>query len=139
MTFNDVGYQPVGTKPNERLLPFSATLKTATQLLSALAISNLDSSDVSAKAFGVLPTGALGYSDALRVSVTCRLAKSIIITVLSLPQATYRYFPSRVWSRSLGFLAVGISAMVCNVSAFKIRTALPSHRLTNSCFLSCDN
>ena len=40
---------------------------------------------------------------------------------------------------ALGFLAVGMSAMVCNVSAFKIRTPLPSHRLTNSFFLSCDN
>src|ERR1043166_3309675 len=56
----DVGYQPTGMNPSERLLPGVLTSKTATTLLSALATNNVRSSGESARLFGVLPGSACG-------------------------------------------------------------------------------
>ena len=86
MTFTDVGYQPVGMNPNDRLLPGCATSNTARQLLSALATSSLFWARASP--LGVLPAGALGYSDVTMVSSTFRVFTSITDTALSLAQAT---------------------------------------------------
>src|SRR5207302_1209174 len=53
----EVGYQPTGMKPSERLLPRSLTSIIAKLLLSALATSNTLPSDESARLLGVLPLG----------------------------------------------------------------------------------
>src|ERR1035437_9831446 len=60
VTRTEVGYQPTGMNPNERLLPGFSTSKTATVLLSALATNSIFSSGDSARLFGVDPGGALG-------------------------------------------------------------------------------
>src|ERR1019366_6912936 len=60
VTRTDVGYQPTGMKPSERLLPGFSTSKTATGLLSALATKSILSSGESARLFGVDPGGAFG-------------------------------------------------------------------------------
>src|SRR5438445_1381066 len=56
----EVGYQPAGMKPSERLLPRSVTSIIATLLLSALATSSALPLDERARLFGVLPVGASG-------------------------------------------------------------------------------
>src|SRR5439155_24643075 len=60
VTRTEVGYQPTGIKPSERLRPGVLTSKTATILLSALATKRVFSSGVRATLFGVDPGGALG-------------------------------------------------------------------------------
>src|ERR1041385_3680058 len=60
VTRTDVGYQPTGMKPSERLRPGAATSKTATLLLSALATNRVFSSGDNAKLFGVDPGGNPG-------------------------------------------------------------------------------
>src|ERR1035441_374097 len=60
VTRTDVGYQPTGMNPSERLLPGFSTSKTATVLLSAFATKSVFSSGDSARLFGVDPGGAFG-------------------------------------------------------------------------------
>src|ERR1017187_5304224 len=60
VTRTDVGYQPTGMKPSERLLPGFSTSNTATVLLSAFATKSVFSSGDSARLFGVDPGGAFG-------------------------------------------------------------------------------
>src|ERR1051326_2222325 len=45
VTRTDVGYQPTGMKPSERLLPGVLTSKTATTLMFALATNNVRSEE----------------------------------------------------------------------------------------------
>ncbi len=60
VTRTDVGYQPTGMNPSERLLPGVLTSNTATRLLSALATNSVRSSGESARLLGVEPGGACG-------------------------------------------------------------------------------
>src|SRR5215472_1212291 len=60
VTRTDVGYQPTGINPRERLFPGVLTSKTATVLLSAFATNNVRSSGDSARLLGVEPGGAWG-------------------------------------------------------------------------------
>ena len=60
VTRTDVGYQPTGMNPSDRLLPGVPTSKTATTLLSALATKSICSSGESARLLGVEPGGACG-------------------------------------------------------------------------------
>ncbi len=60
ITFTLVGYHPVGIKPLEEDFPGVETLKTARQLLSALATYNVFSSLLSASPLLVLPGNASG-------------------------------------------------------------------------------
>src|SRR6266568_3584149 len=60
VTRTEVGYQPTGIKPSERLLPGTLTSKTAIMLLSALATKSVRSSGDSARLFGVEPGAACG-------------------------------------------------------------------------------
>ena len=60
VTRTEVGYQPTGMKPRERLFPGVPTSKTATVLLSAFATNSVRSSGVSARLLGVEPGGACG-------------------------------------------------------------------------------
>src|SRR5258708_40032435 len=60
VTRTDVGYQPVGMNPNERLRPGVLTSNTARVLLSAFAMNRVRSSGVSARLLGVDPGGASG-------------------------------------------------------------------------------
>src|SRR2546427_10691887 len=53
LTRTEVGYQPTGMKPSERLLPAMLTSNTATLLLSAFATKRVFSSGDSARLFGV--------------------------------------------------------------------------------------
>src|SRR5205823_9203887 len=64
----EVGYQPTGMKPSERLWPGALTSNTATLLLSAFATNNVFSSGDKARLFGVEPGGRAGWSEALSVS-----------------------------------------------------------------------
>src|ERR1051325_9800574 len=57
VTRTEVGYQPTGIKPNERLLPNSETSKTAKVLMFALATKRVFSSGESARLLGVVPGG----------------------------------------------------------------------------------
>src|SRR5436190_23492360 len=60
VTRTEVGYQPAGIKPSERLLPGTVTSKTATTLLLALATKSIFSSAETARLFGVEPGGDCG-------------------------------------------------------------------------------
>src|SRR5438552_19097034 len=57
VTRTEVGYQPTGMNPSERLLPGLETSKTARLLLHALATNNKEPSGESAKLLGVDPGG----------------------------------------------------------------------------------
>ncbi len=60
VTRTEVGYQPTGMNPSERLLPGVLMSKTATALLSAFATNNIFWSGASARLLGVEPGGAWG-------------------------------------------------------------------------------
>src|SRR6267142_2933644 len=60
VTRTDVGYQPTGMKPSERLLPGALTSKTATTLMFAFATNKVFSSGERARLFGVEPGGDCG-------------------------------------------------------------------------------
>src|SRR5437879_6296661 len=60
VTRTEVGYQPTGMKPSERLLPTVETSKTATVLMFALATKRIFSSGERARLFGVFPGGEFG-------------------------------------------------------------------------------
>src|SRR5579863_5887404 len=57
VTRTEVGYQPTGMKPSDRLLPMIETSKTAMLLLHALATNNVFSSGDKARLLGVEPGG----------------------------------------------------------------------------------
>src|SRR5207249_1074254 len=57
VTRTEVGYQPTGMNPSERLLPATLTSNTAMLLLSAFATKRVFSSGDSARLFGVEPGG----------------------------------------------------------------------------------
>src|SRR5437764_4834425 len=90
VTRTDVGYQPAGMKPSDRLLPGVLTSNTARMLLSAFATNNVFSSGESARLFGVEPRGRLGYSAAQIVSKVFPEAVAITVTVFRLALATKR-------------------------------------------------
>src|SRR3954462_1528493 len=81
VTRTEVGYQPTGINPSERLLPITLTSKTATLLLQALATNNRVSSGDNATLFGVEPGGALGESEAYNVSTALPVSVSNTVTV----------------------------------------------------------
>src|SRR5437899_8622081 len=60
VTRTEVGYQPTGMNPSERLLPTVETSKTATVLMFALATNRIFSSGERARLFGVFPGGEFG-------------------------------------------------------------------------------
>src|SRR5262249_40462454 len=70
VTARAVGYQPVGMNPLTWDLFGLLISITATQLLSALATYRVWPSGATARASGVLPSGALGKSAVMIVSVT---------------------------------------------------------------------
>src|SRR5216110_2813963 len=93
VTRTEVGYQPTGMKPRERLLPGAPTSKTATLLLSALATNNVFSSDESARLFGVEPGGKPGYNEAVNVSSILPVSASNTVTLFRAALATYKILP----------------------------------------------
>ncbi len=90
------------------LSPGSLTLNTARQLLSALAMYNVFSSGLNARPLVVEPCGALGYKEAVNVSITFFEGRSITDTELSLAFATNKYLPFFVIQKSFGWLPVAI-------------------------------
>src|SRR5262245_35557023 len=90
----DVGYQPTGTHPSTLLAPGFVTSTTATVLLSALATSSFVPSGDSARLFGVVPTGALGYNATEICSLADREARSTTHTAFVFAQATNSRLPS---------------------------------------------
>ena len=56
----EVGYQPVGMKPIDRLWPRTLTSQTATVLIFALAMNSVRPSGESARLLGVEPEGDCG-------------------------------------------------------------------------------
>src|SRR5262249_10147038 len=88
VTRTDVGYQPTGIKPSERLLPGALTSNTAILLLSAFATKSVFSSGDNARLFGVEPGGSPGWSDALNVSIALPVAVSNRVTLFRAALAT---------------------------------------------------
>ena len=88
VTATAVGYQPVGMKPLTWLRLGAAMSITATQLLSALATKSVLPSGATARASGVLPSGAWGKRAVWIVSVTIPRRVSITETQLLDAQAT---------------------------------------------------
>src|SRR5271156_6130024 len=81
VTRTEVGYQPVGIKPSDRLRPGTRTSNTATVLTLALATNNVFSSGDSARLLGVAPGGSPGWKAAQMVSRTWPVAVSNTVTV----------------------------------------------------------
>src|SRR6185436_4646084 len=77
-----VGYHPTGIQPRTLLAPGLVTSTTATVLLSAFATSIDVPSGESARLFGVVPTGAFGYSATEICSFAARVARSTTQTAL---------------------------------------------------------
>src|SRR2546421_1561310 len=121
VTRTEVGYQPTGMKPSERLLPGVRTSKTATLLLSALATNSVFPSGASARLFGVEPGGKPGYNEAIRVSSGFPVSVSITVTLFRAALATYKIFPYVVRNISQGCSWVG--QRVTSWLAFKSMTA----------------
>src|SRR4029453_5194066 len=107
VTRTEVGYQPTGMKPSERLWPNSDTSNTANVLMLALATNKIFSSGVSARLFGVEPGGEFGCSSAQRVSRALPVSVSRIVTVLRLAFATNRCLPDLLSTISFGCSSVG--------------------------------
>src|SRR6185437_12146059 len=107
-----VGYQPVGTNPYDLDEPGFETLKTARQLLSALAMYNVLSSADKATLLVVLPAGASGKRLAESVSITFCFLVSITETLLLFAFATNRKFPFLVKVISFGWLSVAIESEI---------------------------
>src|SRR3954470_4540529 len=130
VTRTEVGYQPTGIKPSERLFPGVLTSKTATALLSAFATKRVFSSGVKARLLGVDPGGAFGYKAAQIVSSDLPLSASKTETVLRLALATNKNFPERVRAISQGCSSVDHLA----TTVFEVRsmtaTADCAHKLT---------
>ena len=101
VTRTEVGYQPTGINPRERLLPSSAMSKTEMALMFAFATNSNFSSGDSARLFGVEPGGEFGTSSASNVSLMRPESVSRIETVLRFAFATKRYLPD--FDRSISF------------------------------------
>src|SRR6266545_6229254 len=102
VTRTEVGYQPTGMKPSERLLPGALTSNTAMLLLSALATNSVFSSGDKARLFGVEPGGRPGYSEAESVSSVLPLSVSSTVTLFRAALATYKTLPDVVRDISQG-------------------------------------
>ena len=120
-----VGYQPVGMKPSTSLRPGVSTSTTATVLLSAFATSSVPPSGDSASAFGVLPTGAFGYSATEICSFAVPDARSTTHTALVFAQATNSRLPSAERSIAFGCPPTSNSAVCFRVTGSKARTFPP--------------
>src|SRR6266478_4977402 len=92
VTRTEVGYQPTGMNPSDRLLPMTLTSKTAMLLLFALATNNLISS---------------GDSEASSVWTVRPVEVSRTVTVFRFALATKRRRPDFVSAISLGCSPVG--------------------------------
>src|SRR5688572_23097668 len=130
VTRTDVGYQPTGIKPSERLLPMSEISNTATALIFALATNRSFSSGERARLFGVEPGGELGINSATSVSLIRPLSALMMETVLRFAFATNRY--SADFDRSISF---GCSSVVQRVMIWLFlrsitATAACAHKLT---------
>ena len=130
VTRTEVGYQPTGMKPSERLAPGCETSKTATLLLQALATKSRRPSGESARLFGVEPGGECGCSAALRVSSGRPVAASSTVTVLRLALATNSRAPSGASTSSFGCSWVGQTAVTARDSRSITATCDLAHRLT---------
>src|SRR5579859_702434 len=130
VTRTEVGYQPTGINPNERLLPGVLTSKTATRLLSALAMKSVCSSGEMARLLGVEPGGACGYREAEIVSTALPASVSKTLTVLRLALATKRYRPDRVRAISHGCSWVGHWSTIRPEPKSRTSTAAWAQRLT---------
>src|SRR5262249_49699488 len=128
----DVGYQPTGMKPSGWALPRSATLKTATLLLSALATNSIWPAGVRHRLLGGLPTAAAGYSAQAIVSRPLPVSASRTLTRVELAQATNSVLPSGARVISVGCFSVGQAATGFFWSRSMTATAAWFHRLTNS-------
>ena len=115
VTRTEVGYQPAGMKPKERLFPGWLTSNTATALLSALATNKSSSSGERARLFGVEPGGAWGKSADHKVSRGFPARVSNTVTVFRLAFAANRYRPERLRAISHGWSSAGQRAMTCSV------------------------
>src|SRR5216683_182243 len=130
VTRTDVGYQPTGMKPSERLLPNSETSKMATALIFALATNRVFSSGESARLLGVEPGGELGCNSATRVSIGRPVAVSRTLTVLRLALTTNKWLPERVSAISFGCSSVGHWATTAGLVKSITATAACAQRLT---------
>src|SRR3954463_3186391 len=102
VTRTQVGYQPTGINPSERLRPGSETSNTETALMLAFATNSVRSSGDSARLFGVDPGGDRGSNSAISVSTTLPLSVSRTVTVLRLAFATKSSLPPCASSISFG-------------------------------------
>src|SRR5437667_9111472 len=130
VTRTEVGYQPAGMKPSERLLPATLTSNTAMLLLSAFATNRIFSSGDRARLFGVEPGGRPGWSDAVNVSSGLPVPVSNSVTLFLAALATYSILPDAVSNISQGCSCVGQRAITW--FAFKSTTAIAAcaQRLT---------
>ena len=126
------GYQPTGIQPSTRLAPAVFTSTMATVLLSALATSIIVPSGDSARLFGVVPTGALGYSATEICSFAVFDCWSMTHTAFVFAHATKSRPPSFDRSIALGCGPTAISPSDSSVSAANIRTLPPPQSDTNS-------
>src|SRR5215813_12347524 len=111
VTRTEVGYQPVGMKPSERLLPGRLISNTATIFTFALATNRNRSSGDNARLLGVEPGGEFGKSAAQIVSIFLPVAASSSVTVFRLALATKRILPDRFKTISFGCSSVCQRAM----------------------------
>jgi hypothetical protein len=120
-----VGYQPVGTKPWNRLSPARVTSTTATVLLSAFATSSVAPSGESASALGVAPGGAFGESAMAMRSATRRVARSIAHTAFVLAHATNSVRASLEKAIAFGCSPTVTSAVTASVRGSSASTRAP--------------
>src|SRR5687768_7678011 len=130
VTRTEVGYQPTGMKPSERLLPSSEMSNTAMALIFALAMNNNFSSGETASPFGVDPGGEFGINSATRVSLIFPASVSMTETVLRLALATKRYLPDLERIISLGCSSVFQRVRIWLLLRSMTATAACAQRLT---------
>src|ERR1044071_1306943 len=130
VTRTDVGYQPTGMNPSERLLPGTPTSNTARLLLSALATNSVFSSGDRARLLGVEPGGRPGCRDAVNVSSVLPVPVSNTVTLFRAALATYRIRPDAANTISQGCACVGQRAVTWFAFRSTTATAACAHRLT---------
>src|SRR5258706_4298285 len=118
LTSTAEGYHPVGINPATRLAPRLDTSITQSALLSALATYSVSPSGESARAFGVLPAGALGVREHLMVSTCRREVASRTVTSSELPQLTNSR-PSLESARSFGWSPIVIRSATFGSAGFE--------------------
>ncbi len=99
--------------------------RLATVLLSALATSSVSPSADTARLFGVVPTGALGYSATGNLLPCGRVARSITQTAFVFAHATNRRRPSLENANAFGCSPTGNSPAGSRVTASNARTRAP--------------